>query len=340
MHIPDGKHNSTSKPTLLESIDRLDPIGFVLFGPACIMLLLALQWGGTTYAWSSSKIIGLFVGSAVTLIVCVFWELRRGDTGLVPLSILRQRVVYSSALTTLTQFGSLQASSYYLPIWFQTIKGVNPTLSGVYYLGTVVPLVILTMMTGPLIGRIGYIAPFAIVGNALAAVGGGLIATWTPTTTTGTWIGYQIIAGVGRGMSMQLPMTAVQQGVHPSKIATSTALIVFFQFFGGSLIIALAQTDFINSLGPALAHFAPNVSAETIIDAGARSVRDVVSTEELPGVLRAYNQAIQHVFYLAAAASVAAFASSWGMGLKNIKANKKDVSVAAKEKNGSTEMTA
>ncbi|KAL9065886.1 MAG: hypothetical protein Q9161_007939 [Pseudevernia consocians] len=41
----------------------LDLVGFSIFAPALIMLLLALQWGGTTFAWNSSQIIGLFCGA-------------------------------------------------------------------------------------------------------------------------------------------------------------------------------------------------------------------------------------------------------------------------------------
>ena len=38
----------------------------------------------------------------------------------------------------------------------------------------------------------------------LTAIGKGLISTLTPTTSTGTWIGYQILAGAGRGCGMQM----------------------------------------------------------------------------------------------------------------------------------------
>ncbi len=45
----------------LQRIKYFDPIGTALFMPAVICLLLALQWGGTTYAWDSGRIIALFV---------------------------------------------------------------------------------------------------------------------------------------------------------------------------------------------------------------------------------------------------------------------------------------
>lgn len=97
------------------------------------------------------------------------------------------------------------------------------------------------------------------------------------------------------------------------------AILVFAQTFGGSLFLALSQTAFTNSLGVALETQAPDVTAETLLAAGARGIRQVVPAGSLSGVLLAYSKAISHVFYLCAGAAVASFAFSWGIGWKNVK---------------------
>jgi hypothetical protein len=148
VRIPDTRDISGTTATLYEAIKRLDPMGFCLFAPSCIMLLLALQWGGSTYAWNSSTVVGLFVGSGAVLTVFCVWESRRGDGAMVPLSILSQRVVYSSCIINILQFASLQIFAYYLPVWFQRIKGVSPITSGVYFLATAGPLIAASLLTG------------------------------------------------------------------------------------------------------------------------------------------------------------------------------------------------
>ena len=53
------------KATLRENIRQLDPIGTAVFLPAIVCLLLALQWGGTTYNWANARIIALLVLSGL-----------------------------------------------------------------------------------------------------------------------------------------------------------------------------------------------------------------------------------------------------------------------------------
>ncbi|KAF3169213.1 hypothetical protein TWF788_010690 [Orbilia oligospora] len=47
--------------TLRERIYQLDLVGAAILIPTVVSLLLALQWGGTTYAWNDPRIIGLFI---------------------------------------------------------------------------------------------------------------------------------------------------------------------------------------------------------------------------------------------------------------------------------------
>jgi hypothetical protein len=138
------------KLPIWKTIKRLDPIGFVTFAPFCIMLLLALQWGGTDHPWNSSVIIGLFCGSFATLCIFIGWEYHIGDGAMMQLSLLRQRIVYSTLIVAILQFGGIQVFAYYLPVWFQVIKAASPAMSGVYFMGTVGPQMILAIISGVL----------------------------------------------------------------------------------------------------------------------------------------------------------------------------------------------
>lgn len=49
-----------------------------------------------------------------------------------------------------------------------------------------------------------YIPPWAIVGSVLTAIASGLMVTFNKDTNPGKWIGYQIMAGFGRGAALNM----------------------------------------------------------------------------------------------------------------------------------------
>jgi nitrate/nitrite transporter NarK len=112
------------------------------------MLLLALEWGGTEYSWNSATIIGLFCGAFSVLLVFGGWEYKVGENAMIPLSILRKRVVWCSCLVIAFFFGSLLIFSYYLPIYFQAVKGISPALSGVYLLPGMLSQMVMSVVSG------------------------------------------------------------------------------------------------------------------------------------------------------------------------------------------------
>lgn len=59
----------------------IDWLGCLLTVGLTVCLLLAMQWGGVTYAWKSATIIALFVVFAVMLVLLCFWQVGLGFKG-------------------------------------------------------------------------------------------------------------------------------------------------------------------------------------------------------------------------------------------------------------------
>lgn len=72
---------------------RLDLVGAAILICGLCCLLLALQWGGTSVPWRSSRIIGLLIGSGLILICFFLLQWRLGDDSTMPLPVLFQRSV-------------------------------------------------------------------------------------------------------------------------------------------------------------------------------------------------------------------------------------------------------
>jgi hypothetical protein len=223
-------------------IPELDLIGFALFAPASVMLLLALQFGGNDYPWNSSVIIGLFCGSAVVAIIFGLWEYHVGDKAMIPGSIITQRLAMSSAVqvshcfysqtsvTTIADYSLGHVSSghsfrgqYIFPHLLSSGERSRPNTEWSvfiteYFQSTgcgdrfgVVKYVLFSIIRSPLggcanifpVSKLGYFTPWAIGAGAVSAIGNGLVSTFSPTTSTARWVGYQILLGAGRGAGMQ-----------------------------------------------------------------------------------------------------------------------------------------
>lgn len=85
--------NENRQLPLRTRLQHLDALGAVTLIAAICCLLLALQWGGTTYPWKSSKVIGLFIGFGLLAIVFGLLQWKLGENATVPLRLLRQRSV-------------------------------------------------------------------------------------------------------------------------------------------------------------------------------------------------------------------------------------------------------
>jgi len=110
------------------------------------------------------------------------------------------------------------------------------------------------------------------------------------------------------------PLVAVQNHLPPALNSVGMSAIIFGQNFGAALFLSFAQTTLSAGLLDALPKFAPEVNFQTVINAGATGFRAVVPKDQVGGVILAYNQSVNHVFYLATGAAVGAFVFSWGTG--------------------------
>ena len=70
------KTPSSAKPksaTWREKLLQMDPVGVILVMGAVISYILAMHYGGQTYAWNSSQVVGLLVGFVVLTAAFAFW---------------------------------------------------------------------------------------------------------------------------------------------------------------------------------------------------------------------------------------------------------------------------
>lgn len=130
------------------------------------------------------------------------------------------------------------------------------------------------------------------------------------------------------------PLLAVQAVLPQDQIPVSMAFLIFSQTFAGAVFLTIANTIFANNLVTKLRENVPGIDVRRVLAAGANGFRDVVTEDQLPGVLSAYADSLARIFYLPVAAAIAMFFLAWGMGWNDVR-EKKTSGAATKEKGGS-----
>ncbi|KJK62021.1 Major Facilitator Superfamily protein [Aspergillus parasiticus SU-1] len=325
--------------TVRQKLQQLDLIGCALFVPAIIMVLLGLQWGGNKYSWNSATIIGLFVGFAATLGLFITRELRV-DQAMIPLSLLRRRSIIVGIIFAFLFMGSYVVPVYYLPEWFQIVKGASPIRSAIMLLPSVSTQIFGSIISGVLAKYIKYYNPWLFIGSSFLCIATGLYTTFRAfSTTSRDWIGFQILQGLGCGFAAQMPLLTIQNVLKndPKLVPVGISTVLFAQYFGSSVMQSIGGSIFQNKLDSQLRSYAhlDSDQIEMLLAVGTSKVQETAQQafpDRLSAILIAYNDAITNVFYLAVAGSGIAFVLSLGIEWTNTREStgddEKDLPVA------------
>ena len=102
------------------------------------------------------------------------------------------------------------------------------------------------------------------------------------------------------------------------------AFVVFAQSLGPAIVLVLCNVIFDESLKSQLTEQAPRANATAIIEAGATDFRSVTHPESLQGVLVAYANSVDRVFYLVAAMAATCGIFLWGLGWYDLRKKESD----------------
>src|SRR5712671_2442493 len=290
----------------------IDYTGTVVLAAAATSFILLTSLGGTTYAWRSTPIYILGVAGAVFIGLFVLVE-RRAAEPVLPLHLFRLRTFSVTSVVGFIVGFAMFGAITYLPAFFQVVRGISPTISGVYLLPLMAGLLLVSITSGQLISRTGKYRFFPIAGTALTTVGLFLLHLMGVHTSTALDALYMLVLGMGIGGVMQVLVIIVQNGVPHSELGVATSGATFFRSIGGSFGTAIFGAIFANVLIGNLASHLHGVS----LPAGFSSADATPALlSKLPAVVHAgfvagYAESIQTVFLVAVPIAALAFLASW-----------------------------
>jgi EmrB/QacA subfamily drug resistance transporter len=225
----------------------IDYLGALLLTSTLVPLLLALSFGGSTYAWGSAQILGLFTLSIASLAGFLFAE-RSAPQPILPLELFHNRTFTTSVIITFLTSAALFGAIVYIPLFAQLVLGTSATQSGTILTPLMFGLIGASVVSGQLISRTGKYKLLALIGLGILTIGLGWLATVGVETTQAGLMLRMVITGVGLGLTSPIFTIAVQNAFDSSYIGVVTAGTQLFRSVGGVVGTAVLGGLFNNAL--------------------------------------------------------------------------------------------
>ncbi|GAA5840582.1 hypothetical protein JCM11251_007619 [Rhodosporidiobolus azoricus] len=236
------------KGSMKEKLKKVDYGGSLLTMGSTALIVLPLNWGGTSFPWASGPVVGCLVSGAVLLGLFVMYEWKIPKIPVVPPSIFRHRTVSSVAVTTFISGATVLVQNYYLPQYFQVVRGESPIRSGLLILPQLLTVTFSVGVSGIVVSRTGKYKALVLCGFAIWTVGLGLLSTLDAHSSTARIIGFELLNGAGQGQTLQTTVVAAQAAVARSEMSVVTSARNYVRALGGTVFLVIAAMILNNTL--------------------------------------------------------------------------------------------
>ncbi|MCJ1284971.1 hypothetical protein MMC26_004308 [Xylographa opegraphella] len=255
---------------------------------------MAMSFGGTLYAWSSGKIIGLFVTSGVLIILFFIQQILVIGTTisqrLFPIHFMKSPILIMLFLATACAAVTVFVPVYFIPLYFQFVRTDNALEAGVRLLPFVAFSVTMAMVNGAVMGKKPYYMPWYVFAGVFSVVGSALLLTVDENTSTAKIYGYSILLGIGSGSFIQLSYTVIQSKVEKVEIPIGIGFLTFAQLSGPAVALCIANAVFLNEATNGISALDPSLSTQAI-----QLVLSGASSRQIAGISSAVQQKALHV---------------------------------------------
>jgi EmrB/QacA subfamily drug resistance transporter len=205
-----------------------------------VTLLASLTYGiieAPNRGWTSPLIVGALAIAVVSLAGILYWE-RRATQPLIDLRFFRSVPFSSAAVVAIASFAALGGFLFLNTLYLQDVRGLSPLHAGLDTLPMAVMTMILSPISGRIVGRHGGRIPMVIAGIALATAC--LLLVGLSATTPFTWLfTAYVIFGIGFGfVNAPITNTAVS-GMPRSQAGVAAGIASTSRQIGQTLGVAV-----------------------------------------------------------------------------------------------------
>ncbi|KAE9990085.1 hypothetical protein EG327_001897 [Venturia inaequalis] len=275
-----------------EVVKLIDWAGLISACIAIIFFLVPISGAGSYFVWSSAMVITMLAISLASAVVFVLVEWKLALLPLMPLSMFKTPAV-AAILAQNFLFGCAYYSElYYLPIYFQNVRGWTPIASSALIVPFVLSQAIFSIASGFYISKFKRYGEVLWVGFTCWTAGAGSMCAFDRDTPIYGIILTGVITGIGVGNVFQPCLIALQAHSPKAQRAVVISNRNFLRALGGATGLAVSaqvlQTTLKKSLPSTLRHIASSAYARPNLDDFVESDKEIIQS--------AYMKACRMVF--------------------------------------------
>ncbi len=294
--------------TIFDRMKRMDWIGAFMLTASVTAILLALAWAGTKHSWSSWRtILPLILGAIGMLGFLALQFTGHVAEPTMPPKLFSNRTSVSIFLMAFVHGILLLYVTYFMPVYFQAVRGASPTRSGVEIFPIATTIAPAAAVSGIMVTVTGKYRLYHFLGFALMAAGCGSLSTLDTQSSMGAWIGFQLMFGLGNGMVFNTMIPPLLASLPSSEVATATATWTFMRSFGQIWGIAIPSAIFnqrVDNLVHTRLSAFPGI-AQLLVRGGAYQkatavfINSLSESDNLRGIVKSvYVDALRTVWYV------------------------------------------
>ncbi|MFL6096863.1 MAG: MDR family MFS transporter [Blastococcus sp.] len=216
---------------------RIDYAGAAVLTVALTLLILGVLEGGQAWAWGSPQSVAVLAAGAVLLGVFVAIERRAADP-VVPLRLLRNRLLVATCLVAACVGAVLLGLTSYIPTFVQDVLGSGPLVAGFALAALSLGWPLSASQSGRVYLRIGFRLT-ALIGASVVVLGSALLLLLDESTSVLQVGATSFVIGLGMGFSAAPTLIAAQSAVQWQERGVVTGSNMFFRSAGSAIGVAV-----------------------------------------------------------------------------------------------------
>ncbi|WP_016699058.1 DHA2 family efflux MFS transporter permease subunit [Actinoalloteichus spitiensis] len=216
---------------------RLDGIGLGLLALTSVLALYGLSRAATPAGFDGTT-LALLAAAVLALLVFVRWARPRGAAAIIDLSTFASRGFVPPVIIMLLLGVAIYPMFFGLPLYYQGVVGMSAASAGLLMVPYGLGNLVMMPLAGVLSDRLGA-RGIMWVGTGVSAAAFVLLLRTSPDTSTVTFAGIALAAGVGLGGVASPAVASIYRVLPAALIASGSTILFCVNQIGGALGVAV-----------------------------------------------------------------------------------------------------